>query len=317
MRRWIFGISLFLVLSVGPANAATLNVPADYPTIREAIKAASAGDTVSVSAGTYAERVRIKRLDGLTLVANGLVLITPGTGRDAIVVKSSNGVTIQGFVVTSAARAVRVVRCENTTVLDNVIEETRAGIRVRGGSANVVKDNDISDLSGYLDEFGSIRGGHGIRVQRSSDVEVRANTVTSALADAAGNGVVVSRASGALVRNNDLSELGRNGIRVRRSPGANVVKNDSSDNRLSGIYINRCSDVVVDENTTEDNGNVGIVVFRSKNLTVTSNVAESNERFGIRVNRSDPLTAVSDLTSAGNSAIDNAVANYRVGKEKE
>ena len=317
MRRVIFGIFLFLVFSPGLGNAATLNVPADYPTIREAIKAASPGDTVSVSAGTYPEKVRIKRLDGLTLVANGLVLITPGAGRDAIVAKSSDGVTIEGFVVTSAARAVRVVRCENTTVLDNTIEETRAGIRVRRGSGNIVMGNDISDLSGYLDDFGSIRGGHGISVQKSSDVEVRANTVTSALTDAAGNGVVVSRASGTLVRNNDLSELGRNGIRVRRSPGTSVVKNNSVDNRLSGIHVNRCADIVVDENTADDNGNVGIAIFRSKNSTVTSNVAESNERFGIRVNRSDPLTTVDDLTNAGNSAIDNVVANYRVGNERQ
>ncbi|MGO9019674.1 MAG: hypothetical protein ACLQVJ_15130 [Syntrophobacteraceae bacterium] len=47
----IAGVFLFCVLD---ANAATLNVPQDYPSIQAGIDAAQEGDTVLVAPATYA-----------------------------------------------------------------------------------------------------------------------------------------------------------------------------------------------------------------------------------------------------------------------
>ena len=44
---------LILILLVTCADAATLNVPADYATIQAAVNAAAAGDTIQVQSGTY------------------------------------------------------------------------------------------------------------------------------------------------------------------------------------------------------------------------------------------------------------------------
>ena len=51
---------LTLSVAAAPAYAATLQVPADYTTIGEAVDAAIWGDTVEVAAGTYDELVTVR-----------------------------------------------------------------------------------------------------------------------------------------------------------------------------------------------------------------------------------------------------------------
>jgi hypothetical protein len=58
LRLW--GVALACVaFSSGDALAATINVPADYPTIQGAIDHAAPNDTIQVAAGTYAEQITI------------------------------------------------------------------------------------------------------------------------------------------------------------------------------------------------------------------------------------------------------------------
>jgi nitrous oxidase accessory protein NosD len=64
------------------ARAATLRVPADYPAIQPAILAATAGDTVLVSPGRYAELIQLR--PGVTLRSaagpDSTILVSPGLG---------------------------------------------------------------------------------------------------------------------------------------------------------------------------------------------------------------------------------------------
>jgi parallel beta-helix repeat protein len=361
MKRRIVVASALLLAIPGVGHAATLNVPAQYSTIQSAVNAAAPGDTISVSAGTYEERVRIKSLDNLTLVGDGLVDINPGNNNSAVVVRSSDGVTVQGLTVSAGKYAIRVVDCTNAAVLENTAEGTKHGIRVRNGSNNSVMDNGLTDLTGTTDEQGQVSGGHGIRIRNSANADVRRNTVTSTIDNPVGNGILASRADGIIVRNNNVTGVGRNGIRLGSAPGATVRGNDMTDTGASGIlaknaagstilgnnvttasrngirikrsaastidgntctgsgwsgvYVNRSNDAVVDGNTTNDNRGDGIALYRAENPTVTGNSASTNRRFGIRVRKSDPLETVSDLIGAGNTAVNNAKADYRVGDE--
>ena len=48
---------------------AILIVPTQYPTIQQAVNAASSGDTIEISTGNYVENINISAKDNLTMLA--------------------------------------------------------------------------------------------------------------------------------------------------------------------------------------------------------------------------------------------------------
>ena len=55
------GLLTVLIVAASHAAAATIRVPQDHNTIQAGIDAASSGDVVVVDAGTYKERIHLKR----------------------------------------------------------------------------------------------------------------------------------------------------------------------------------------------------------------------------------------------------------------
>ncbi|MGY6588666.1 MAG: hypothetical protein ACXIUB_10340 [Wenzhouxiangella sp.] len=86
-------------------RAATLNVPADFPTIQSAIVAASDGDTVLVAAGIYPETVDfLGKAISLVSVAGPDVTLIDGSGpANGYVVRiqaGQPGANLEGFTIT-------------------------------------------------------------------------------------------------------------------------------------------------------------------------------------------------------------------------
>ena len=83
----------------------TLNVPDEYPTITAAIEAASAGDTISIAAGVYDERLTVDK--NLTFIGAGENLTTlqnsEGFDFEIMTINNSNVVirnlSFQGYPV--------------------------------------------------------------------------------------------------------------------------------------------------------------------------------------------------------------------------
>jgi pectin methylesterase-like acyl-CoA thioesterase len=86
-----------------PNTVSTLKVPSDFNSIQEAINAASQGDTIEISAGTYNENVAIALKNGLELkgAGNELTVISGVASLPTILIDHSTKITISGLSIQS------------------------------------------------------------------------------------------------------------------------------------------------------------------------------------------------------------------------
>jgi len=124
-----------------------LTVPSPYATIQGAINAASALDTVLVTAGSYNENILLK--DGIFLIADGV--------RDEVIVWSSVGsvvtaaglgdlTQIKGFTIDGQGSAARGLDCwgSYTRIEDCVIQNCVTGAAIEYGGAPLVSGSTFA-----------------------------------------------------------------------------------------------------------------------------------------------------------------------------
>ena len=90
--------ALLGLLATHAATAATLFVPANFPTIQDAVAAASSGDTIVVAPGTYTEQIDLLG-KSLVLQASGDANNTIISGFASPIIRASNAnnVVLRGF----------------------------------------------------------------------------------------------------------------------------------------------------------------------------------------------------------------------------
>jgi parallel beta-helix repeat protein len=286
------------------SGSGTQTVP--YCTITKGASVATAGQTVQVAAGTYAEQATV----GHSGTAGSPIVLTPAPGAavtvtgqaDAFKVSGKSWITIQGFTVTGT---------------------TSYGIYVTSSSSNIViSGNTVSHTASYR-----------IYVSTSSKVTVSGNDVSAAGQRADGYtkyGIKLANSTSSLVSGNvshDNSEAGifldatTNGVEVtgnttyrnargyaRAAPGidvrgyANTVdRNVSHDNEDTGLqfYTGSHDNLVVD-NLAYHNGDHGIDDLGSTGQRIISNTVWWNYAAGINVEGSS-----TGATIQNNIAVDN------------
>ena len=179
------------------------NGPADFSTIREAINAANAGDTIQVASGTYNESY-IETKKALTLLGeNKSTTIIDGKGiTGAVIAVKADNVNISGFTIRNAAWGT-------------------AGIYVGQASGCTVRQNEIT----------SNTGGYGISLYHSSNNEVSDNLITSNE-----RGIDFDHSSNNTIHNNTISN-NVDGIYLSYESKFNTFSNNTIvDNSYHGIY---------------------------------------------------------------------------------
>ncbi len=278
-----------------PARAADWSVPGDFFAIQAALDAASAGDTIHVADGVYAEKLVFPNSGDavggpITLqAAVGAHPVLDGTGivgADMILIDSRSFVRVLGFEIrndlgVNDGSGIRVIgNGTDIEIRDNVIHDIRGqhamGITVYGTDVAPIRNltidgNQIFDCEPFSSEALTLNG-------NVTDFEVANNLVRDV------NNIGIDFIGGETDIQPDPTKVARNG--VCRGNTVMRAKENTVGGFAAGIYIDGGRDIIVERNVVTgcDLGievgaeNAGIV---ASGVMVRDNFVWANEKVGI------------------------------------
>lgn len=213
-----FPACVLLIFSVKFLSAATINVPADQPTIQDAINIANTGDIVLVAPGTYSENINFLGKAITVKSSNGTKVTIIDGGRVAPVATFAAAETsksvLQGFTLQNgSATSTQIdgggvyISSASPKIIGNVIQNNTAcnaggGIAAEFSSAfiqgNVIRNNSQSGCSGGT-------GGGGINIGGAGSVVVLGNQVVNNSWGSSGGGITLFAAGTPTIENNIIS----------------------------------------------------------------------------------------------------------------
>ncbi|VVB97457.1 Cell surface glycoprotein [uncultured archaeon] len=169
-------IVIVILLSLGIANAATLNVGKGqtYTTIQSAIDASNTGDEISVGEGTYSENLIIKK-NGISIIGkNKEKTVIDGKKIGSVIrIDQTNNVKISGFTIQNSGGSgkedagITIYSAKNNMVANTIFLDNIAGISIYSGSSdNIISGNDIRSSAN-----------NGIFIFSSSDNKIYNNNI--------------------------------------------------------------------------------------------------------------------------------------------
>ena len=222
--------------SVTPVEAyqTTIKVPDDYPTIQEAINAASPGDTIQVAAGTYYELVTVNKTVTLT-GENPLTTIID----HAFVVRNVSNVVISGFTIRNGGDGVFLNYCRDCVVSNNIIVGFgRHAVNLEYSDGNTVHNNT---LSGHY---------YGISLFKSDNNVFISNKISRNIYE----GLRIVQSSDNLISGNEISENGEYGINLLIDASGNIIEGNTISENGCGIVTLYSNGNIMYHNNFIDNG---------------------------------------------------------------
>ena len=252
--------------------------------ISTAVKAANAGDTILVEAGTYkTSNVIIDK--PLLLKGNGFPVLDGELKAEIIGIKS-NDVTVEGFVLRNSGRssyndvsAIKIYEMQRCTIRNNKIYESFFGVYCQRATDCLIANNII--VSKPIDETQS---GNGIHCWKSDRMTIVGNTIHGQ----------------------------RDGIYFEFVTNSKIDNNLSEKNLRYGLHFMFSNDDTYTGNTFSNNG-AGVAVMFSKgvhmfNNTFSENIGEA--AYGIL------LKEISDSDIKNNKFLNNTIGIYMEGTNR-
>lgn len=241
--------TLFLV-SV-KTDPKTISVPQDYPTIQDAVNAASVGDAILVASGTYHENVVI----GISVTLAGAgddTTYIHGDRTEAGIEILAGNVKISGFTILDCEDGIKI-SSNGTTVIDNTITSNIfAGIYVEFSDGNTLSGNTI-----VSNDF------VGVYLKASSKNKISGNKIAN---------------------NNDT------GMYLKGQSSSNSISNNTiTSNRYYGISLSNSGNNVITDNLISNN-DTGIGLVGSSGNVIAGNTILGNKYYGIDLFESDGNT---------------------------
>lgn len=287
-------ISIFLFSAVAgawfvkPAMAETIIVPDDYPSIQEAINAATQGDTIFVKKGTYEETEnQTLAIDKtLSLIGedsqNTIIKLHPRwypawfsspSYYDNPIEIAANDVKISGFTITSEGGAISVTG-NRTQIIGNMI---KTGLDIGSGSHQTVAENTLAKGIDFYGSYSKItsnmiaESNKGIRVGGFSNV-VYGNHVTG-VSKVPG---ISLHGDGNIIANNTVTNCQSGLVCVLYDAGSNnFVYSNKLISNVYGLQIDGGSNNTFYANYLIDNS-IGVRIGSSEILGKTAILHHNN-----------------------------------------
>jgi hypothetical protein len=178
-----------LLTSDRTARAATINVPADQPTIQDGINAAASGDEVLVAPGTYTENI---------LFAGPPIKVASSGGPSVTTIHGSGGGPVVTFATTAVLTGFTITGGFNADVPGG----SGGGVLVKNSTSPMIFGNVITGNSACM-------SGGGIGVDTSSPT-IESNTITNnsqiaICSGGSGGGIFVGGEGAAMILGNTIS----------------------------------------------------------------------------------------------------------------
>jgi parallel beta-helix repeat protein len=288
-----------------PANTkpTRITVPYDYPTIQEAINAASPGDIICVYNGTYSENVVVNKTVALIGEDANITTIDGGELETAILI-TANNVSIRGFTIrnsgnTTLDNGVLINQASYCNVSNNIITNNYFGVRLNAGSSNILLSNNVTDNQYGIEIFYSSNNVlTGNRMARNKfNFGVWGSTVSHYIHDIETSNLVNDKpvyywvnkhgaevppdagyialinSTGITAKNLAMTNNGA-GIQIAYTENSSITNNNLTNN-LHGIWLLRSSNNALSNNNVTDN-QYGIWLFYSSNNTLSDNSVTEN-----------------------------------------
>ena len=247
MKTSTFAIGRVLAALLLPvaSQAATIRVPADAPTIQQAIDLAAAGDTVLVSPGTYVETINF-RGKAITVASEQGPAVTTIDGNHAgsvvtFAAGEGRGAVLQGFTIRNGATSYSgggvLVQNAAPSILGNWIVNNGAcsGAGIYSYfSSPLIKGNTISRNYVYGCSGAS---GLGVYIGGDSAAELIENVITENSGFANGGGVTLFAAGRAVLRSNVIARNLTSGFSPCTSGGGIWMVNFSQATIVNNLVV--------------------------------------------------------------------------------
>jgi len=258
-----------LEFNIQPTKARTITVPDDYPTIQEAVNAASSGDTIFVRAGTYYEHVVVNKTVSLTGENRDTTIIDGGGVGNAVDVLANN-VTITGFTVRGSGgltasgfgSGIYLFCSDNAEIRGNNIVSNYCGIYLKQSNNVVISENAILFQSNL-----------GVYLVDSRGIIVKKNNMTNNRV-----GIYIAGSEDSIVSENNITNNERSGIESVgfRSYNNSFIRNVITGNMI-GIVLGTADRNILDGNIVTNNM-VGIELRNSEGIILRNNNMTSNRK---------------------------------------
>ncbi len=230
-------------------EAQTINVCRECPinNIQKAIQLAKENDTIVVQKGVYPEHdILINK--SITLLGKDRPIINGQFKGNILLVQAPN-VTIKGFKLSNVAysatsenASIRIEKCKNFHIEDNILEQIYFGIIIYKGKNGIIKNNKISGIP--KQQYNS---GNAIHLWSCENIKILGNESFNC----------------------------RDGIYIQFSSASIIENNYSYNNLRYGLHFMFSNDNEYHKNTFKNNG-AGAAVMFSKRVKMTQNIFQDN-----------------------------------------